>query len=261
MRKAYLDTADGQIHYWVKGRGPDLLAIHQAGQCSEEYRGLAECLQDTYRVWAIDLPGHGPSEDPQREFEVADYTRVTRALLDAHDIAAVSLLGHHGGSSICIDIAAEQPERVHKLVLSGCGIRTPEETRALLSQRAARKVSIEDDGKFLSDMWGRYVALTGDATPASVTLRPFLIAQAAQLRPYDAHDAILRWDRKPRLEKVRCPVLLLQGELDSFVNRQEELLDMIPGSQRQVIADRGAFMFYEDPQACARVIGDFLGAL
>ena len=143
---------------------------------------------------------------------------------------------------------------------SGCGIRTPEETQALLAQRSERKVSIENDGDFLTGMWGRYVALTSDQTPAPATLRPFLIAQAQQLRPYDAHDAILRWDRKPRLEQVRCPVLLLQGELDSFVNRQEALLSIIPGSQRQVIPDRGAFMFYEDPQACARVIREFLTA-
>ncbi len=261
MHKGYLDTADGQIHYWSEGSGPDLLAIHQAGQCSEEYRGLAAHLRDSYRIWAIDLPGHGPSENPAQEFEVDDYTRVTTALLDAQDIHNVSILGHHGGSSIAIDIAAAQPERVRALILSGCGIRMPEETQALLAQRGTRKVSIENDGEFLTGMWGRYVALTSDTTPAADTLRPFLIAQAQQLRPYDAHDAILRWDRKPRLEKVQCPVLLLQGELDSFVNRQEALLEMIPGSRREVIPDRGAFMFYEDPATCARVIGGFLDAL
>ena len=173
----------------------------------------------------------------------------------------MSILGHHGGSSIAIDIAASQPERVRALILSGCGIRTPEETRALLAQRGERKVSIENDGEFLSGMWGRYVALTSTATPAAATLRPFLIAQAAQLRPYDAHDAILRWDRKPRLAKVSCPVLLLQGELDSFVNRQEALLEIIPGSRREVIPDRGAFMFYEDPEGCAGVIRGFLDSL
>ena len=85
MHKGYLDTADGQIHYWSEGSGPDLLAIHQAGQCSEEYRGLAAHLRDSYRIWAIDLPGHGPSENPAQEFEVDDYTRVTTALLDAQE--------------------------------------------------------------------------------------------------------------------------------------------------------------------------------
>ena len=86
----------------------------------------------------------------------------------------------------------------------------------------------------------------------------------------DGGKGILRYRGYPieqlaeRSSFLEVAYLILKGELpsgselDAFVNRQAELVDMIPGSRRHVIANRGAFMFYEDPLACAEVIGDFL---
>jgi pimeloyl-ACP methyl ester carboxylesterase len=258
MKKGYIDGPEGQVHYWMTGHGPTLLMIHQAAQSSEEYRAIGPVLGKHYQVLAIDLPGHGASDDPPRELEMDDFTRATLALLDALDISHLSILGHHGGSSIAIDIAARQPERVNKVILSGCGIRTPEEVQALLAARTTRNLAIRNDGEFLIDTWKRYVELTGPETTAETTFIPFLESLRARLRPYDAHHAILRWDRKPVLSRMQCAVLLIQGQLDDFVNRQAELLDLIPNSTRHVMPGCGAFMYFEQPAEIAGVIREFL---
>ncbi len=258
MKKGYIDGPDGQLHYWMTGHGPTLLMIHQAAQSSEEYRAIAPLLAEQFQVLAIDLPGHGASDDPPRELEMDDYTRATLAVLDALDISHLSILGHHGGSSVALDLAAREPARVYRVILSGCGIRTPEEVRALLSARTTRNLPIQNDGDFLIDTWKRYVELTGPETTADTTFVPFLESLRARLRPYDAHHAILRWDRKSVLPKVKCPVLLIQGELDDFVNRQAELLHLIPNSTRHVFPGCGAFMYFEQPAKIAGVISEFL---
>ncbi len=62
------------------------------------------------------------------------------------------------------------------------------------------------------------------------------------------------------LEKLDLPVLLMQGDRDVFVNRQEQLAEMIRNSTREVIPGGGAFIFYEMAGQCAAVIRAFLSA-
>ena len=260
MKKGYFDGPHGQIHYWMAGEGPDLVLLHQAAQTSQEYVGLIPYLADKYRIVAIDQPGHGQSDDPPQEYEMEDYITATRAALDALDIQRCALGGHHGGSSIALGIAAEQPERVSHLILSGCGIRSKEETQRLLNTRMTRDIPLTDEGDFLIETWRRYVKLTDDKTEPLKTFEPFLVALTQKLRPYDAHDAILRWDKGTVLDKIQCPVLLMQGSRDEFVKNQDVLCTKFKDARREVLEGPGAFIFYEAPEASAKVIAEFLAA-
>lgn len=258
MRKGYLDGPHGQIHYWVAGEGPDLVLLHQAAQTSQEYLGLVPYLGSDYRIIAMDQPGHGQSDDPPQEYEMEDYITATQVVLDGLDIQRCALGGHHGGSSIALGIAAQQPERVSHLVLSGCGIRSPEETQRLLNVRMTRDIPLTDEGDFLIETWRRYVKLTDDKTEALKTFVPFLVSLTQKLRPYDAHDAILRWDKGKILDLIQCPVLLMQGSRDEFVKNQDVLCSKFKDARREVLEGPGAFVFYEAPEASAKVIADFL---
>ena len=257
ITRGYVDGPDGPLHYWQTGQGPDLLLIHQSAQCGDEYLGLAPSLEGRFRLTALDLPGHGYSAPPPREYSVDDYAAATLTLMDGLGLERCTIAGHHGGSSVGIAIAASHPERVAKLVLSGTGIRTPEEVRSLLATRARQDVPDDLTGQFFADMWERFQGLFGSHASQQTRFEVYVSSLRAKLWPYDAHDAILKWDRKGPLAKVSCPVLLIQGELDGFVQRQDELQRMIPGAEREVLEDCGAFMYFERPELCARIIGDF----
>ena len=43
------------------GSGPDLLVCHATGFHGLAYRPLAQCLKESFRVWALDFRGHGSS--------------------------------------------------------------------------------------------------------------------------------------------------------------------------------------------------------
>ena len=43
------------------GSGPELLVCHATGFHGLAYRPLAQCLKETFRVWALDFRGHGSS--------------------------------------------------------------------------------------------------------------------------------------------------------------------------------------------------------
>lgn len=268
MKRGYVDTDLGQLHYWTtctreggtgeSNTGPNLVLLHQSTQNADEYLDFAPLLSDTHTLTAIEWLGHGTSANPAQEPTMADYTRTIIQALDELGIEQTALLGHHGGASIAIDVAANIPARITKLVASGTGYRSPEDVAEMLAHRTATEQPITEDGAFLKKMWGVYAKLGSPGTPMATLHKIFLNNMQERLKPFDAHDPILAWDKGEACAKVQCPVLLLQGELDTFVTGQEKLLDIFANVQRIVMADAGAFCFYDKPDAMATAIEPFL---
>ena len=116
---------------------------------------------------------------------------------------------------------------------------------------------LDRNGTSLLLAWQRYAAYMEEATLTDV-LRPFLNSVLSRMRPYDAHHAVLKWDREPALLSLEMPVLLLQGGQDEFVSNQENLLDIIPNAKRKVIENAGAFAFFDKAEDSAKIIHEFL---
>ncbi|QLG45045.1 alpha/beta fold hydrolase [Costertonia aggregata] len=259
LKRGYFDFKNGQIHYGTAGKGPALVLIHQSSSSMEEYVSLIPYLSDKYQVIVLDLPGHGMSSDSSSEPGVEEFTDVVLALINHLHIDNCSILGHHGGALMAMNFAYRFPERTKKIILSGTSGLKTEAEKTEFSQTLAnkKKVVLEKDGKSLLLAWQRYVAYMPDAEVNDV-LRPFLNSVMALMRPYDAHYAVLKWDRQSALENLSVPVLLLQGILDEFVSYQENLLGIIPNAEREEIENGGAFLFFDKPKKCAEIIDAFL---
>jgi len=260
LQRGYCQTPFGQVHYWITGKGPYLTMLHQASQSADEYATTAPLLAESFQVLAIDMPGHGRSDDPDHELSADEFITATMAVLDDLGIDRTHIVGHHSGVSLGIGIAADFPERVDKLILSGVVTQTPKWTKAFFEKPMTRDLPIDADGDFLLKTWEVYRSMSAPGLSGKLTFLPFLVGLQARLRPYDAHHAILRWDRNAAIARLKIPVLLLQGEHDSFVCDQDEILQQLPGSAHTLISDCGAFMFYERPEACARAILEYLSA-
>ncbi|MDB4293578.1 alpha/beta hydrolase [Maribacter sp.] len=259
LKRGYVDIPEGQVHFGTAGEGPALLLIHQSSSSMEEYAALIPYLANTYQLIVFDLPGHGQSSDPSSEPGVEEFTAVALAVLDHLNIKKCSVLGHHGGALITMNFAHQFPERTEKIILSGTSGIKSEAEKTAFSERLAtkKKVDLDKDGQSLLLAWQRYVAYMPDAEINDV-LRPFLNSVMTRIRPYDAHHAVLKWNRQPALENLGVPVLLLQGMLDEFVSHQENLLEIIPNAERKVIKDGGAFLFFDRPEICSKLIAEFL---
>lgn len=258
-KKAFAQLHDQQVFYWTIGSGPDLFMIHQSGNSSEEYAGLIAQLADDFRLIAIDLPGHGSSDDPVTPPSVPHYGQACLAVLDQLQVRQAHLLAHHGGCLAAIYLLAAQPQRFRKAILSGLGgPRTPEENAAFRARVLSTPTTIDGTGQFMADAWTRYLAMASANASITDTLKPFIAFLSARLRPHRAMRANLDWDRRPALAKLAGPVLLLQGTKDSYVQGQENLVSLIPNCQRQLVKGGGAFMFYEQPQVCAGIVRSYL---
>lgn len=264
MRKGYVDTPGfGQVHYLSEGTGDDILLIHQAPLSSNEFLEIIPLLSGKRRVWALDLPGHGMSDDPPRDLEIADYARAAAKGLEVLGVAHYAVYGHNLGSTIAIELAAAYPERVSRLMISGSshpGLPTPDRLQALLGKPLSRELPLERDGGAILETWRRYLGmcLPGDA-PQTI-FKPFVVGLAARSRPYDAHASAFRYRKAERLPLVRCPVLLIEGSEDFYVEQLPEYKKLFKVCRTKVIPGAGTQLTFEQPLALAEVLLEFLGA-
>lgn len=59
MKRYFLDTPYGQIHYVVEGFGDPLILLHQAPRSIDEYAKIIPILSRNYRIIAMDTLGAG----------------------------------------------------------------------------------------------------------------------------------------------------------------------------------------------------------
>lgn len=266
MKKAYADTPEGQIHYLTEGQGEPLLLFHQAPMSSAEWLQVIPVLSPHFRVIAPDMMGHGNSDDPPHEFEMADFMRTTLAFMDALGIRKAVLAGNHSGAALAMSIALNHPDRVSKLIVSCEMLVTPRQIEDFLvsikGKPMSRDLPMTADGSFLMEAWDRYRPLAPNA-PLPVRFRAFIIGQAARQRPYDAHYPVLRWmAQADHLPKLRCPTLIFGAERDLFFNADTLAAapQRLPGCKTAVIPGAGALSAFEKPQELGQAMLNFLQA-
>jgi len=257
--KYYATIGEGQVHYQREGSGEPLLLLHQTRMSSEEYSEMIPILAKTHQVVAIDLLGHGNSVTPPSDYTIEDHARVITYFLDILGVEKASIVGHHVGARIAVELAATWPERVNKLVLSGCPWYTEEQRRALESDWKYHRWEITEDSSFLTELWEADKRLWGSNIDAKALCKILGISLQNLSSSYNIHEAVFKHDIDPRLRIVKCPTLLLSGSEDVFYDKLEPISRLIPRSRTQVIDGAGGYICLEKPKEFARAIVDFVG--
>ena len=60
----YIKVGGVNTHYIAVGKGPPLILLHGLGASLITWRDNLEALSKNFRVYALDLPGHGDSDKP-----------------------------------------------------------------------------------------------------------------------------------------------------------------------------------------------------
>jgi pimeloyl-ACP methyl ester carboxylesterase len=105
IKRAFLDTEDGQILYRIAGKGEPLLLLHQNPRSSDEFLELMSIFAQTRRVIAMDFLGLGDSDKPPRMYSTEDYAKTVIALLEELGISSTSILGNHTGAFVAGEVA------------------------------------------------------------------------------------------------------------------------------------------------------------
>jgi pimeloyl-ACP methyl ester carboxylesterase len=283
--EAYLDTAEGRIHYldWG-GSGPQAHLLHANGFCAGTYSPFVKHLLDDLHIIASDVRGHGGSDLPDinRVHHWNIFADDLKELIDNTMSPPIIGLGHSLGAVTTYIAAAKYPRLFSSIILIDPPI-LPRRTLWLIAAmkrlglagniplaKTARRRRKTFQGKkealkrFTS---GRGIFKTWSQEFVEAYLECGLLEK-------DSETAVLRCD--PELEarifesipldvwkyagKIACPVLVIRGERsDTFrMDVAERLKRKIANCELVNIANAGHFVPMGKPEECARNIVDFI---
>ena len=220
------------------------------------WRAQREALERAgHRVVAVDLPGHG--ERQGTPFSVAaSFDVLDEAVAELG--APVLLVGLSLGGYLAIAYAAARPGAVAGLVAAGCctAPRTP--LRGVWLHAARRIEASPDHGERLNAALVRRT-LTPEAQ-ADVAAGGFALTVVAQML-----EEVESLDPLADLERMTCPVWLVNGRFDHFRTQERRFLRaarrsgqpvhlvIVPGSKHLVSLDA--------PGAFTRIVAEAAAAL
>lgn len=115
----FVDVAGGRLHVTDKGEGPALILLHGAGGHLRDLDfQLAPALYDKYRVLNFDRPGHGYSDNFDKngattELQAALIVQAARKL----GVTEATVLGYSFGGSVALTMALDHPKFVRGVVM------------------------------------------------------------------------------------------------------------------------------------------------
>ncbi len=118
---AELQTADvggRKISYAGAGEDGDvILLVHGYGGDRNSWLFLQEPLAAKYRVYALDLPGHGTSAKDVGDGTLGVLADAVTGVLDALGAGRAHLVGHSMGGAVALAVTVRDPGRVASLTL------------------------------------------------------------------------------------------------------------------------------------------------
>jgi pimeloyl-ACP methyl ester carboxylesterase len=114
----YVEAGDVRLHAVIGGEGPPLLLVHGWPENWYAWRMLMPALASNFEVIAVDQRGIGLSDKPQDGYDVGALAGDLAALMDTLGHERFVLYGTDVGMPIAYALAAENPDRVVRLVVS-----------------------------------------------------------------------------------------------------------------------------------------------
>ncbi|BAY13284.1 alpha/beta fold hydrolase [Calothrix sp. NIES-2098] len=265
IKRAFLDTEDGQILYRIGGEGEPILLLHMTPRSSDEFHELMPILAAKKLVIAMDLMGLGDSDKPPRVYSVADYAKTAIALLDELGINKASIFGSVTGGYIAGEIAVAYPNRVDKLILCNV-VGLDEEEKNKILNRYSQGFQIKEDGSHLMERWLARISYVGQG---ELNHRCVLDDLKAFNSPVYPGIAVANYclSAKERFRLIKCPTLILLGEkalepLEKVglakAENQSWAQEVIPHSQGVELEGGSLWMVNQMAEEVFKVIVDFM---
>ena len=260
------------IFYTVKGEGKPLVLIHGYGAGMWVWEKQIEVLSQFYRVYALDVIGHGFSDRPKIPYTPEAYIHFLRDFMDGVGIERATLVGNSMGGGMAWAMAILFPERVDRLILINCV--PPDVLQQVRNESFRTLVAIKDipllpylviAGRSRSSI--RWILLECVSDIKLVT--PEILNRQYQLSKIKGTTWVLystfkhaqeAQTLKDRFSLIHHPTLFIWGERDLIVPPSvgETLHQAVTGSKFQVIEKSGHIPMWESPDEVNRAILDYL---
>lgn len=247
------------LHIVASGRGPDLVLLHGWGANSGVWQAAAAEFARRFRVYCVDLPGHGASgpEMPGTLGDMAEW-------LAAQWPAPAAVCGWSLGAQLALQWAA-LPHRVGRLILvaaTPCFVQRAD-------WRHGMEIAVLDD--FARDLsidcpaaLQRFIALQAYRDTAARAVAHELRRRLEMTPPQPAALADgLQWlkttDLRARLAAIKSPALILHGDRDVVTPPAAGawLAQTLPAAKLSIFSGSAHAPFLSQPRAFVEQVLEF----
>lgn len=246
-RCEYLEVEGSLAFVELHGDGLPVMCLHTAGQSGVQWRQLGlELPSHGYQVVIPDLPGHGRSllSTSGPIADIGEYARWCERLLEMLGLIRPFVIGCSIGGKIALEMAVSGATE-----LAGVVALEADRRNRLLSLRGLER-GIEDsaspsrgDRTFLGTIasCGRRVPVERARQIAALHRREDPVVSSSDLIAWTRHDL------SGRLEAIRCPVHLVAGGDDFWIDlgQVEDMANEVPGAAFEILEGFGHYPMEE----------------
>ena len=248
-----IEVSGIRIHYEVTGPddGRPVLLMHGWGCDHTTVRLIARILDPAMRVYNVDLPGHGASQEPPEAWGVEKFTETMEEFVDKLGIVDPVPIGHSFGGRISILMASRRP--ISKMVLvDAAGIKPRRPLKYYIkvySFKAAKKILPallgKKRGQKALDAW-RGKAGSADYRNSSPMMRAVM-------------SRCVNEDLKGAMPRIKASTLLVWGERDTAtpLSDAKTMERLIPDAGLVSFPDCGHYSFLDNPMGFRAVMREF----
>lgn len=266
-------SANGlRLHFLDYGNpgAPPLLFLHGLSGHAHTFDLVAPQLTDRYHVMSLDVRGRGESDwAPDGDYGFPAYLPDVSALCEALDIRRVTLVGTSMGGLITLMLAATRPDLVERAVINDIGPEIdPRGLKRIQAYVGNAPESFPDEATLLTWFRENYPEMLGGLTEqqlkawAGYSVKPapgggYLWRMDPAIRRVQQPDAAAPppppVDLWPLVALIRCPVLLIRGEISDLLAQDvaERFVAAVPEGRLVIVRGLGHAPTLTEPEAVA----------
>jgi pimeloyl-ACP methyl ester carboxylesterase len=259
ITRRFVDVPAGTIHCAIAGTGRPVLLLHQTPRSWDEYRDVLPLLGRHFQAIAMDTIGFGDSSKlPLGRDSIEHWAEVALSLADALGIVRLSVVGHHTGAVIAVELAAAYPDRIDAAVLSAAPLVDADFRTRHAQPSRIDNVLRQPDGSHLGELW-RVRQPWYPQGDIDLLERFVVDAVKAGPRAAEGHAVVARYAMETRLPLIRCPVLVIAPTADPHAYPSARpLAERIAGSRYVELAGGMVPLPDQMPERFAELVTDFL---
>ena len=250
--------------------GPPLVLLHGVTGRWQAWLSVMPDLAVRWRLFALDLRGHGRSGRAAGAYRIMDYAADVIALLRRQAGEPAVVVGHSLGAIIAIAVAAEAPDAVRAVVLEDPPLGPFHHQRARERTEYGRFMAIRElarAGLSVEELMPAVAAILPGQDAAALRARATAISQLdPDVMTFVVEDRAKEgYDVDGLLRQIERPVLLLQGNpalggalTDVDAQRAAGLLTR---GMHIHMPEVGHGIHQAQPQTFCRIVHDFLESL
>ncbi|MDR2126236.1 MAG: alpha/beta fold hydrolase [Prevotellaceae bacterium] len=243
------------------GKGKTIVLLHGYLETMEIWENTITELSKTFRIIALDLPGHGFSGFREGATTMEFMADCIKSLLDKLEISECCIIGHSMGGYVALAFAKKYPETAKALCLF-CS--TPNADTEQKKKDRDREIELIRAGKMELIIKNNISRGFANMNLSKLDEEIFAIEEIASISDTNGIIACLqamkiREDMNGFMKTIQNKTLFVFGKYDNYITFDvaENIMQKYPQATTAILENSGHNGFIEEPEKAMKAISDF----